>query len=120
MRSATYRMVVMEDRDMTPADQGIAAARRDAAKIVHHGTEGWLSPGFIYSSIDDALHAASCLCNLHRDGATVYGTTEGPDIDPDTEEAYQVACASVRADGSTWPAPPAPYRPIYTITGHSR
>ena len=34
-----------------------------------------LEPGTIYAHIDDAVWAATCLCGLHPDGVTVYGTS---------------------------------------------
>lgn len=75
-----------------------------------------LEPGAIYPHLDDALWAASCLAHLHPDGATIYGTTEGPDVRPESGEAYRVAVACVRGDGSTWAVPDRPYTPIYTLT----
>lgn len=80
-------------------------------------TLNFIEPGCIYPTIDDAMHAASCMCGQHPAGATIYGTTEGPDPDPDTGEAYIVVCQVDRVDGQTWRTiPPAPYEPIYTIT----
>lgn len=80
----------------------------------------WLNPGTIYPTIDEALHAASCLCGLDPAGATIWGATIGH-IATATGEAYQIECASVRADGSTWAAPvSADYAPVYTITRRGR
>lgn len=74
-----------------------------------------LEPGTVYARLDDALSAASCLSV--NGPATVYGTTEGPDVSPESEEAYRVSVKGcVRPDGSRWDVPPAPYAPIYTIT----
>ncbi|MCR4339543.1 MAG: hypothetical protein NUW01_06615 [Gemmatimonadaceae bacterium] len=75
-----------------------------------------LEPGTIYAHLDDAVHAATCLCGLHRDGCTVYGTTQGPDVSPESGEAYRLACRCTRTDGSTWAVPSLPYEPVYTIT----
>lgn len=75
-----------------------------------------LAPGTIYPSLDQALRAASCLCGEAPSGATIYGTTAGPHVDPATGEAYRIAVACVRADGTTWEAPPPPYTPVYTVT----
>lgn len=79
-----------------------------------------LEPGTVYHDLDEAMHAASCMSSQHQDGATVYGTTSGPDLAEPDGEAYRIAVKCVRRDGSTWAVPPAPYRPIYTITSHLR
>lgn len=77
----------------------------------------YLQPGTIYPTLDEAMQAASCLCGLDPAGATIYGTTTGPDVAEASGEAYIVACAAIRKDGSTWLAPTAAhYGPIYTIT----
>jgi hypothetical protein len=82
-----------------------------------------LEPGTIYSNLDDAMRAASCLCGLHANGATVYGTTDGLETaragaaSLDSGEAYVVAVGIMdRITGKGWPVPPSPYEPIYTIT----
>lgn len=81
-----------------------------------------LEPGTIYAHIDEAVHAATCLCALHPKGATVYGTANGVEtaragLDCFTSgEAYIVAIAAKNSKGETWAKPGAPYEPIYTIT----
>ena len=75
-----------------------------------------LEPGTIYAHLDDAVTAACCLCGLHKDGATVWGTTDTEHADTESGEAYIVATKAVQPRGTTWPDPPAPYEPVYTIT----
>ncbi len=74
-----------------------------------------LEPGTVYSNLDDAVTAACCLSGLHPEGATVYCTTEGPDVSPNTGEAYCVSTKAVQRGGATWPVPGAPYAGVYTI-----
>lgn len=80
-----------------------------------------LDPGTVYPTIDEAMRAASCLCGLDPAGATIWGATTGPDIDPATGEAYVISLdhSTQRRTGATWPAPGPDtpwYQPIYTIT----
>ena len=81
-----------------------------------------LEPGTIYADIDDAVHAACCLAYLHKDGATVYGTTDGIETAQagpaclESGEAYIVSTKAVQRGGATWDVPNAPYEAIYTIT----
>ncbi len=79
-----------------------------------------LDPGTVYSNLDAAMQAASCLSGLHEEGASIYVNTDPKVADPHTGEAYVIACASVRADGSTWPEPDAMWEPVYTITKAKR
>jgi hypothetical protein len=79
-----------------------------------------LSPGTIYAHLDDALTAASCLCGLDDKGATIYGTTERALACAESGEAYIVAVDVTQVGGKGWTVPPAPYRPIYTITRAGR
>jgi len=78
-----------------------------------------LASGTVYARLDDALRAASCLCGLAANGATIYGTTDGLETARHgadclaTGEAYMVAVATM---DSAWPVPPSPFEPIYTIT----
>lgn len=79
-----------------------------------------LDPGTVYSKLDDAMLAASCLCGLHPEGSTIYVTTDLQHADPSTGEAYVIANRCNRSDGSTWPVPNAPFYPVYTITKATR
>lgn len=77
-----------------------------------------LSAGTIYANLDDAIRAATCLCGLHEDGATIYGTADGKLTAQlsaeclESGEAYVV----VVPDGEWSLIPETPYEPIYTIT----
>lgn len=81
-----------------------------------------LEPGTVYAHLDDAVRAATCLCGLHEDGATVYGTADGKltaqlsEACLESGEAYVVVTKAVQRGGKTWDVPEAPYEPIYTIT----
>ncbi len=75
----------------------------------------YLAPGTRYATIDEAMHAASCLCHMHPKGATIYGTTDPAHVFKESEEAYIVAIAITRKDGRRWSVPAGPYEPVYTI-----
>jgi hypothetical protein len=70
---------------------------------------GWLEPGTVYASWEQALQAAACLAWLHPVGATVYGTSAG--------DAYMVSLAGTLPNGDPrWHPPAAPYLSICTVT----
>ena len=76
-----------------------------------------LEPGTVYAHLDDAVWAACCLCALHPDGATVWGTTDAKHADKSSGEAYIVATKAVQRGGAAWSAPTDPaWSPVYTIT----
>lgn len=97
------------------ADRIAAGYSAEPRRFAAHGLI--LDPGSIYSHLDDAMRAASCLCGLAETGATIYGTTDPRLADPKTGEAYVIAVDTRRSDGSTWPAPKTDaFSPVYTIT----
>ena len=65
--------------------------------ITYADNAGPLSPRFVYHSLEEAMHAASCLSGLDPAGATIHGR-----ITADNDEEYMVTTPAVRVDGTPW------------------
>jgi hypothetical protein len=74
--------------EWTPADQGIAAGKREAALFGHLRRNPHLEP---FAHLDAALAEASVQCHASVDGrAVIYYTTDETVADPASGEMYIV------------------------------
>lgn len=63
-----------------------------------------LDPGTVYSTLDAALEAASCLSSISESGhgATILCATSGPDVSLASDEAYRVSVDAQQRGGGRW------------------
>jgi hypothetical protein len=77
-----------------------------------------LDPGAVYSTLDAAFDAASCLAGLSESGqgCVIYCATTGPDITEESGEAYRVSVDARQKQGARWDAGiSSHYRPCYRV-----
>lgn len=70
-----------------------------------------MEPGHLYTKLDEAVHAACCLCTLHPAGATVYFR-----VTPQNNEEYMITTEAVDYDGNGWRLDGDGWEQCYTIT----
>ena len=70
-----------------------------------------MEPGHIYTDLDQAVHAACCLCTLHSAGATVHCR-----ITARNDEEYMITTEAIDYAGNGWRLDGDGWTECYTIT----